>query len=320
MTLPSTSKTDPLDDPSFKKAHQWLIDNWFPVVGNQRFRREDIYRHFASELGQLSQNGHTVKADTATVTKRKKYIAQALTYMVQQGMLRLRGDYFQRTNNTLEEIAWWQGAAPEDVDIKLPCQLEQYCRFSRPLLGIVAGVSNAGKTAFMMKTIQLNEEKWGDQLYYFCSEGEMDLREKFQWLRISIPPKFHCYRRLEGFQDVVVPDGFNIIDYLRVKPEAMYGIQDDIFAIYSKLTTGIALIAIQKPPGRELGYGGMFTLFDPTFYISIDKASSGRTKIKFVKVKKPRIMDDGIDIYRRYIECSVIRGADMQKVSEGTED
>ena len=172
----------------------------------------------------------------------------------------------------------------------------------------------------MLKTIQLNYQTWGDKLYYFCSEGQQDLKEKFEWLRIPVPPPFHTYRRLTAFQDVIMPDGFNIIDYLRVKSEAMYAIQDDILAIMEKLSSGIALIALQKPPGRDLAYGGMFTSFDPTFYISIDKMDGiGKAKIKFVKVKKPKQTEDKIDIYRRYIECSISHGADMQKLNEGTE-
>jgi hypothetical protein len=304
----STFTDEELRDPSFSKAHQFISDKWFKVIGFQRFTRNHIYSHYAEQLKQSND-----------VTKTKGYIARALLYMASTGELNLSGDYFRFANKEDEEVKWWEETGENELDIKMPCQLEDYCRFSKPFLGIVAGLSNAGKSAFMLKTIQLNYDKWGDKIHYFCSEGQQDLKEKFDYLKIEKPPKFHTHRRLDNFQDVIVPNAFNIVDYLRVKSEAMYAIQDDILAIHKKTgDEGIALIALQKPPGRDLAYGGMFTVFDPTFYISIDKTQGGKPKIKFVKVKKPRKPD--MDIYRWYIECQISHGADMQKVHEGTED
>lgn len=649
-----------LDDPSFKKAHQWLIKNWFPVIGYQRFKRDDIYRHFSGELSTTkNEAGEVTRAEPSTVTRRKKYIAQALTYMVNHNALSLEGDYFRLVNVDAGEVRWWEQPDNEDdiSNIKLPCQLEEYCYFSNPLLGIVAGATNAGKghplgtlvltqdrwkkieelvpgdsifnaegkpskvvkvfqrglqdcyrfhfndgttitadedhiwkvlycgnrlsiktghgnpnqhygewqevttkdlvkhcgigklgdfykvvvpttkpvefaaqdvildpyllglllgngvlrrksstmistanpevlkaftdagyqinqsnkydyrvlglegkhsydkrvptqylwnsvdvrkailaglldtdgsidqnngieystsseglaqdvaflarslgarvtmssrlphftykgerkvghrswrlhikfscynpfrvtvkagkwyppkkrsdrivyviepagkqpticiqtddptglyiaedfivshnTSFLVKAIQLNYEQWGDKMHFFCREGFSDLKEKFQYLKIPIPPKFHTYRRFDNFQDVVVPDGFNVIDYLKVDTNAMYHVEHDIEAILRRLTTGgVALIGMQKPPGRDTAYGGEFTKMDCTFYISIDKLPKPfSAKIKFVKVKKPK--PNQYDIYRRYVECSISHGADMQRTNVGTED
>jgi len=218
------------------------------------------------------------------------------------------------------EVKWWEQQEGEDdiQGIRLPFDLENYCTFSNPFVGVVAGATNAGKTAFFVKTVQLNYVAWGDKIHFFCREGFSDLKAKFTYLGIPIPPKFHTYRRFDHFQDVIVPDGFNIVDYLKVDTNAMYTVEKDIEAILKRLKSGgIALIGMQKPPGRDTAYGGEFTRMDPTFYISLDKFGYRQVKVKFVKVKKPK---GNIDIYERYFEAKIVgNGSDFTDIHTGTE-
>ena len=71
------------------------------------------------------------------------------------------------------------------------------------------------------------------------------------------------------FGDVVQPDAINIFDYID-RDDNLWLIGEDIRNIYRPLNKGIALFALQKPAGRDLGYGGTPTLKLARFYMSLD--------------------------------------------------
>ncbi|MFC1992058.1 hypothetical protein ACFLVC_05000 [Chloroflexota bacterium] len=60
----------------------------------------------------------------------------------------------------------------------------------------------------------------------------------------------------------------------------LYEVGDNLKAIYDKLGTGIAIVAIQKEPGRDLGRGKTFSAEKPRLYISIDNGKLKLTKVK----------------------------------------
>jgi len=58
------------------------------------------------------------------------------------------------------------------------------------------------------------------------------------------------YERSENFDDVIDPNGINIIDYLEVLDD-FWKVGQQIKAIHDKLKNGIAVIAIQKNKGAR---------------------------------------------------------------------
>ena len=93
------------------------------------------------------------------------------------------------------------------------------------------------------------------------------------------------YERSDGFQDVIKPgpQNLNIIDYLEVTKD-FYLVGDFIKSIWEKLKGSIAIIAIQKAPGVELGSGGRFSLEKARLYVALDY---GIAKIVSCKNFKP---------------------------------
>ena len=85
----------------------------------------------------------------------------------------------------------------------------------------------------------------------------------------------------------------------------VYLVGAEIDAIFRKLTTGVAIIAMQKPPpsvtmfrgkkqytDRDLAYGGAFTAKRAVLYISL---SDHRLKLVYVKTpKNPTIKPDNM--------------------------
>ena len=121
------------------------------------------------------------------------------------------------------------------------------------------------------------------------------------------------YRRTENFADVINPDNLSVIDYLRVDMEKSYAVSGRMFEIFNKLKTGIAVIAMQKPPGeRKLAFGGAGTAFEPTLYIAMDKDT-----ISFEKVKVPKLFKG--DIYATKIQFKLKNGVNFSDIHEAVE-
>jgi hypothetical protein len=160
--------------------------------------------------------------------------------------------------------------------LKFPFELENYVHIYPKNIIIVAGASNAGKTAFLLNVVRMNMDKF--KINYFSSEmgpEELKLRLlKFTDLRLK-EWKFHPRERSTNFADAIVPDAVNVIDYLEVTKD-FYEVGGEIKDIFDRLHKGVALIAIQKKTGADYGRGGEFTLEKPRLYLSID---SGELKI-----------------------------------------
>jgi len=224
-----------------------------------------------------------------------------------------KGDgWWRPADCKLEELCWWDGDGVIGDNLMLPLGLNKYCYIPLPSLIIVAGKYNAGKTALCINIVNHNLELWANKLDFYVSEGAEMMKAKFQALNSFIPkpPPFKMYRRTEHFSDVINPDNLSVIDYLRVDMSKTYEIGNSLFAIFNKLNRGIAVVAMQKPPGdRKLAFGGASTAFEPTLYLGMDKDSLG-----FEKIKIPKLTD--IDPYSLKLEFKIKNGVNFQDVHE----
>lgn len=226
-----------------------------------------------------------------------------------------RDGWWRQADKSMEEICWWDGDDEIGENILLPLGINKYCYVPLPSLIIVAGKYNAGKTAFCINVVNLNLEKWENKLDFYVSEGAEMMKSKFEALNayISKPPPFKMYRKTENFADVISPEHLSVIDYLRVDMSKTYEIGNALFAIFNKLTTGIAVVAMQKPPGdRKVAFGGASTAFEPSLYLGMDKDTIG-----FEKIKVPRIVD--IDPYNLKIQFKIMKGVNFVEVHEVVE-
>lgn len=223
--------------------------------------------------------------------------------------------WWRPADTSLEEICWWDSEGLIGDNLILPLGLNKYCYIPLPSLIIVAGKYNAGKTALCINIVNLNLELWGNRLDFYVSEGAEMMNAKFQSLNAYIPkpPPFKMYRRTENFSDIIDPDNLSVIDYLRVDMSKTYEIGNALFAIFNKLNRGIAVVAMQKPPGeRKVAFGGASTAFEPTLYIGMDIDTLG-----FEKIKVPKIVD--IDPYALKIKFRITKGVNFNEVHEEIE-
>jgi len=154
--------------------------------------------------------------------------------------------------------------------IKYPFGIERYFNTYPGNVIAIAGAADAGKTAFLLNLIHLNMVDFS--IYYQTSEmGAAELRsrlEKFEGIALE-DWNFIAEERSRDFADVIRPDCINIVDYLELAGD-FYMIADYLRAIHEKLSSGIAVVALQKKRGADLGRGGDFGLEKPRLYLSMD--------------------------------------------------
>ena len=115
--------------------------------------------------------------------------------------------------------------------------------------------------------------------YYFSSEmGEFALTQRlknFDWPLDTW--KFKAKEWTANFADVIVPDAFNVVDYLEIT-DKFWLVAEEIRKIFDKLTTGVALICLQKAPGAQLARGQGFSIEKAHMYLSLEAGKKGETE------------------------------------------
>jgi hypothetical protein len=243
-----------------EKTDQTTILEWVKSTSGQ-FTLKDIY----NELYILSPES-------------KAYVRVIMRRLKQAGIVEALGkrDGIYRLVDTEAPEENWQTVDKRVVELKFPFELEKYIRILPKSLIIIAGSPGAGKTALLYNIVCLNMYEFG--IHLFNNEmGLMQIQERFNAIDPNIPnpPPFHIRHREENFADVIEPDAINLVDYLDMDSE-VYMIGFELKKILAKLNDGIAIVAIQKPIGRELGYGAGYSLKSAALYLSMDR---GRLKI-----------------------------------------
>lgn len=205
-----------------------------------------------------------------------------------------RGQY-RAVHVDCREMEWWS-AQTEYYPIWLPLDLHEICGVQPKNVIIVAGETNAGKTALVMETIYRNLSVNGGahrEIRLYNSEmGDGELRQRV--MNLDHKPGawngFRAFERTRDFHQVIDPDGFNVIDYLEVS-DKFYLVGEWIQRIHERLDTGIAIVCIQKPKGKDTARGGEFSLEKSRLALSLFY-NHGVHACKIVKCKLPLAMSN----------------------------
>jgi len=255
-----------------------MVERWVSVTDGY-FSVTDAYNSLQSVIG-------VTRRDTIRVVfKRLKdegIIAKAGT----------KDGIYRRVDDHAEDIDW-MNADDETIDFKYPLGIEKYVLTLPKNIIVVAGVPNAGKTAFMLNCVKQNMKKFDIQ--YFSSEmGNYEFKARLSKFELPLKEwRFHAKERVSDFASVLKPDAINIIDYLEMTSD-FWLVAQYLREIYEKLNKGIALIAIQKNPGTDVGLGGYRGMEKPRLYINLEQG-----KAKIVKAKnwaQPGINPNGLEL------------------------
>jgi hypothetical protein len=146
----------------------------------------------------------------------------------------------------------------------------------------IAGEPNSGKTAVCMNIASENFDKWA--VHYFSSEmGPGAFKRRVALFPDSSPENFNVnfYQRSENFADVVKPGegNLNIIDYLELHKD-FFLVAGHLKDIYVKLDGAVAVVALQKSPGQNVGRGGSFSIEKPVLSLSLAPGVATIAKLK----------------------------------------
>lgn len=186
------------------------------------------------------------------------------------------------------------GEVSKEVEIWLPFGLHHKFVVRPGTLILVAGVSNAGKSAFFLNFTEMNKDN--HDIRYVSSEWEAEERDaQLRDFGVDIDEwdervDFYYKKDTEiSFDNYIKPDGITLIDYYECYEE-MFNAGRDMRNIADKLKTGVAIVGLQKHPSSTHGYGGAQTAFRSQLYINIDTNEDDPTKkiVSIVKLKKPR--------------------------------
>ena len=211
--------------------------------------------------------------------------------------------------------------------------LHEYIKLFPGSLVIIAGEPNCGKTALMFNLARLNmEAPHVKTIRYFNSEmGEPEFRERldlFQSEGVSIEfwnnPKFEAWERSDDFGSVIAPDGLNLIDYLEIYEEH-YLVAKYLKQIWQRLDKGVAVVALQKDPGKKHAKGGAAISEKPRLEIHMVSTSSNTAmvlgQVQLKKVKCPRNtkinLNNKVFKYRLRDGFRFISVGEPQAVNEG---
>lgn len=176
----------------------------------------------------------------------------------------------------------YMSAQDNYLPIWLPLGLHNMVGIMPGNIIVFAGEPNAGKTALLLNIVKSNMNKFN--VHYFNSEmggGELKSRlSKFDDMSLS-QWNFNAYTRDSDFADVIFTGerSLNIIDFLEVHDE-FYKVGERIKEIHSALKGGIAVIAIQKNKGAEMGLGGNRTMEKPRLVVNVQPGKLQITKAK----------------------------------------
>lgn len=206
-------------------------------------------------------------------TEDKNLRRQVIFQLVKSGLVEKDAQLNNKiryVNATTDKIVLSKDSLTGCLPIAYPFQIQNKVDiFSRNIIAI-AGTMNAGKTAFNLNVARMNKDKF--KIVYFSSEmAQQELTSRVmnfgddltEWESVDFRERGH------DFVDVIRPDWFNIIDYVEIN-ENMYQIGALLENIYRKLTTGIAMVSIQKKVGALFGRGQEFSAEKPRLYLSMD--------------------------------------------------
>jgi hypothetical protein len=218
---------------------------------------------------------------------------KVLSNLVKDGILQRVGEkdgLYRRFEKELKVVDWQGADSNATVDLVLPFGLEDYVKIFPKSIIVVAGASNAGKTAYLYNFIMMNMRKHIIDLYNSETSPEQ-MKDRFANFDIEIPNPcpFNVYERYDMFADVIDPNRISVIDYIDYSSE-VYRIGEELEALHRKLNKGIVVAAIQKKQntknfkGEEvkftLGYGSDMSLKKASLYLTLDPG-----KMRIVKAK-----------------------------------
>jgi len=279
--------------------------NILKYISNSSLKEKDIYKRVIKEEEKsiVSQVKEWISVTTGYFSVTDLYnalhpVTNADKIAIRVAVHRLKKDgyieSFGRKNDVYRRVEReclemdWRGANVNELPISWPLDLNTMFATYHKNIIMIAGTPDGGKSAFLFDFIKRNQKIamkiFKKPIHLFNSEMSPQEMKKRLSLHEDIALDewdFKAYERTNYFEDVIEPDGCNIIDYLEM--DEPFEIRKILRRIHDKLTTGICIIGLQKPFGRDMGFGKEWGMQIPRLYLSVE---GGVAKILKCKNRK----------------------------------
>ena len=192
--------------------------------------------------------------------ENKQRISRVLSRMVEDEIIKResnRNGVFRRIERGVDVVDW-ESATGETIEFNCPLGADRYASLHRKSVVVVGGSKDAGKTSYAENFALMNIGNF-EQIRYVTSEmGADELRDslqRFEGVPLETWKQIEFIERHRDFADVVLPNGLTVIDFLDVV-EDFFMVIKYMKEIYDELNTGIALVCLQKDPGKDFSRGG----------------------------------------------------------------
>jgi len=272
-----------------------------------------------------------VDRDLQLLTTAEKHARRTALYqLAQQGVVerhRSKNGVYRRVDHGIEVLDW-KHAEMTELPLRWPFGLEEWEITYPGTLDVIAGSSGAGKTAFMLNFLYLNQ---GSHLIrYMTSEmSKQQMKSRLSKFNIGEDEwQFEPIRCSRGFADKILPDSVNVIDYLEVDGENPSMVVNELRDIFDALKSGFVLVGLQKKQderrysqvGKQysvkynLGRGGEFSKEKARLYIVMDF-----DELRIEKASNRRD-DDAPPLKGRRWGFRLYKGCRFEDVYEKTEE
>jgi hypothetical protein len=188
-------------------------------------------------------------------------------------------------------------------NLTLPFDLHNLFYIQPKNIIILAGDSNAGKTACMLfamystintylQTKKQNQEQTQKPTivnYYSSEMGPAEWNRRLSATGIPLDwwaQTCNIFQRSDNFHQVMNPNAISFVDYLEIH-EDFYRVGGMIKAIFDKLDQGVAVISVQKNRGSQLGLGGNRGMEKSRLYLTIRESEPYGFTMTIEKGKNP---------------------------------
>jgi hypothetical protein len=250
--------------------------------------------------------------------KDRKNLNTILQRLAKEKIIRAndqRGSYriVNGTTRTIDHIH----ADDNPIPIILPFAMEEHLDWFPKGIMVLAGDTNAGKTAMMMNLALRNKNNFPKVNYIATEMGSSLLKRRLKKLASSLdltyPDCFSHINFLEptstAYMDMVISDGLTIIDYYEMS-DNFYRIADYLRQIYDNLKTGCCFVAMQKKIGKEVGRGGDFAMEKPLLYMTMNRDGTARI------MKAKMDMNNGFNPYKTQFRYKIYEGGRIEFTTE----
>lgn len=272
-------------------------------TGKEKNTKTLIRDYINTVDGQFTIND--VMQECNLFSDRRNAVKCALSDFIKDGLIERQGarsgtySPIRSTGLSMNDLI--RQATTDPIEFKLPLAIDAILNTYNRNLIVIQGLSNAGKTAFLMEIARLNRNVFNRIKYINTEMDASEIRDRVERRHIDLDD-FLSYvefvlvksTHMSGaIRYEVEPNGLNLVDYLHLEDATLMATEMD--RIQERLDKGIAVVAIQKYLGKDMGYGGHGVKNRARLVIDLSKDI-----VTLKKVKSPKHWHKEISLEESY--------------------